>query len=45
AQVCRKPEVAARYLPQPRRQPWLRQRLALFRLLYQQQRVARELLP
>lgn len=45
AQVCRKPAVAARYQPQPRRQPWLRQRLALFRLLYQQQRAARELLP
>ena len=44
-QACRKPDVLARYQPRPARQPWLRQRLALFRLLYQQQRAARELLP
>ncbi|EMH4162646.1 xylulokinase [Pluralibacter gergoviae] len=45
ADVCRKPDVLARYTPRVERQPWLRQRLALFRLLYQQQRDARALLP
>lgn len=44
-QVCRKPEVLQRYQPQPKYQAWLKQRLAVFRLQYQQQKQARELMP
>ncbi|WLI77870.1 xylulokinase [Kosakonia sp. H02] len=45
ANVCLKPPVVARYTPQAQRREWLSQRLALFRLLYQQQQAARTLLP
>lgn len=45
ADVCLKPPVVARYTPQPARADWLAKRLALFRLLYSQQQVARTLLP
>lgn len=43
--VCQKPEVLSTYLPQKQYQTWLNQRLDAFRLLYQQQKQARELLP
>ncbi|MEX9760108.1 xylulokinase [Providencia rettgeri] len=43
--VCQKPEVLSTYLPQKQCQTWLNQRLDVFRLLYQQQKQARELLP
>lgn len=42
-EVCRKPAVLARYLPDARQQPVRLKRLAGFRLLYQQQREARAL--
>lgn len=45
AKVCLKPPVVARFTPQPERGEWLAKRLALFRLLYQQQQEARTLLP
>ncbi|WP_044172775.1 xylulokinase [Phytobacter massiliensis] len=45
AKVCLKPPVVTRFTPQPGRSEWLTKRLALFRLLYQQQQVARTLLP
>ena len=45
AKVCLKPPVVTRFTPQPERGQWLAKRLALFRLLYQQQQVARTLLP
>lgn len=45
AKVCLKPPVVARFMPQPERGEWLVKRLALFRLLYQQQQAARPLLP
>jgi xylulokinase len=45
ASVCLKPPVVTRYTPQPARADWLTKRLALFRLLYQQQQAARTLLP
>ncbi|EGN2451073.1 xylulokinase [Salmonella enterica] len=45
ATVCLKPPVSALYTPQPERRIWLSQRLELFRLLYQQQQMARKLLP
>lgn len=41
AQVCRKPAVLRRYLPDARRHQHLQRRLDRFRLLYQQQREAR----
>ena len=43
--VCRKPPVQQTFEPASARQGWLEKRLALFRLLYQQQRQARALLP
>lgn len=43
--VCRKPPVLQAYQPDATRKPWLVKRLGLFRLLYQQQREARTLLP
>lgn len=43
--VCQKPPVLARYEPQKQHQPELEQRLSAFRLLYQQQKIAREALP
>lgn len=43
--VCRKPPVLHTFEPDDARHPWLAQRLALFRLLYQQQQQVRELLP
>ena len=43
--VCLKPPVTAHFTPDASRQIWLHQRLALFRLLYQQQQTARTLLP
>ncbi|MCW2255152.1 xylulokinase [Providencia alcalifaciens] len=43
--VCRKPEVLETYQPQVINQGWLKQRLEVFRLLYQQQKQARVLMP
>lgn len=37
--------VSAQYTPQPERRIWLSQQPELFRLLYQQQQMARKLLP
>ena len=45
AKVCLKPPVVTHFTPQPERGEWLAKRLALFRLLYQQQQEARTLLP
>ena len=43
--VCQKPDILNTYLPQTLNQQVLNQRLEVFRLLYQQQKQARELMP
>nr|WP_294107521.1 xylulokinase [Providencia sp.] len=43
--VCRKPDVLSTFLPCKDNQVWLKQRLDVFRLLYQQQKQARALMP
>lgn len=43
--VCQKPDILNTYLPQSLNQQVLNQRLEVFRLLYQQQKQARELMP
>lgn len=43
--VCRKPDILNTFAPQKENQVWLKQRLDVFRLLYQQQKQARALMP
>lgn len=45
ATVCQKPEIQERYLPQPNKQAFLNKRYQVYKILYQQQKTARALLP